>query len=71
MKYPKVLQVLLVASMVTTAAPGAAMPVYASAVEDGGNVGEPEERETPEEFEERTSMSFRKAIIMYWKMKSM
>ena len=30
------------------------MPVYASAVEDGGNVGEPEERETPEEFEERT-----------------
>ena len=54
MKYPKVLQVLLVASMVTTAAPGAAMPVYASAVEDGGNVGEPEERETPEEFEERT-----------------
>lgn len=54
MKYPKVLQVLLVASVFTAAVPGAAMPSYASVVESGDALGDEEQKETPEEYEERT-----------------
>lgn len=54
MKYPKVLQVLLVASVVTTAVPGMAVSSYASAVKSEDTLGETEERETPEEYEKRT-----------------